>query len=773
MADRSRYQLLIHGAVQGVGFRPFLFSLSRQLSVTGWVANIPEGVVAEIEGPPELLERFLSRMHSERPRLASIHSCEVTVLDSSGFTDFEIRESLPGIVRGAVIPPDTAVCPDCLREMNDPADRRYRYPFINCTNCGPRFTIISALPYDRPNTSMSRFPMCPDCRREYEDPADRRFHAQPIACPVCGPQMTLKGKDGSTLHHGFEAVQGAAEAIMHGAIVAVKGIGGIHLMADPFSDAAVSLLRTRKLREEKPFALMMPDEAMTGTYCTVSDAERSALTGTAAPIVLLKKRLTSGSVRPVSEAVAPGNPFLGVMLPYAPLHHLLLGLLRQPVIATSGNLTDEPICIDDAEAFDRLGGIADLFLTHDRPILRPADDSIVRIISGREMVMRRGRGFAPLPVVTGLAESVPAIAVGGQMKNTIALCAGPSIIVSQHMGDLETVRSSELFRTTIDDLRTMYAVDPEFIVADTHPDYLSTRYASSTGLPIRSVQHHRAHIFACMAENRVTGPLTGVAWDGTGYGDDGSVWGGEFFTWDGATMQHAATFRPFPLPGSAAAVKEPRRVALGMLYELSGGSVESFSDLPCIASYAEKERQTLCRMMDQKVNTPRTSSAGRIFDAVAALIGVRWRMSYEGQAAMELEALAYQEPGAPAYPFMLQDQNIPYIIDWADMLSAIIADQRNGVPAAMIAARFHKTMSTVIGAVARRLGNDAVLLSGGCFQNALLTEQSIETLRLNGFSPYWHQRIPPNDGGLSVGQLYGAMLMHRISEREKEQAVCA
>lgn len=755
---------MIHGAVQGIGFRPFIYRLAGELKLNGWVSNIPEGVVIEAEGARKTLEHFSDRIHSELPALASIHSCEVTVLDPAGYRSFDIRESTLSGSKQAVILPDIALCPDCLNEMNDPKNRRYRYPFINCTNCGPRLTIIESLPYDRRNTTMVRFTMCPECQKEYDDPSDRRFHAQPNACPECGPQLMLTTNAGKTIAIKEAALHQAADAIRKGLIVAVKGIGGFHLMADPFNDKAVRTLRERKHREQKPFALLMPTITEAERYCEISEQEMKALSSAHAPIVLLRKLKKES---PLSSLIAPNNPLLGVLLPYSPLHHLLMRELGRPVIATSGNLSDEPICIDNEDAVQKLGGIADLMLMHDRPIVRQADDSIIRIIGGQEMVLRRARGLAPLPVRLPIEPKKRLIAVGAHLKNTIAMNVGSSVVVSQHIGDLETEQSLSAFKETISDFRHMYEIEPEAVIADKHPEYLSTQFAEAMEIPCIRIQHHAAHIFSCMGENHLTGEVFGVSWDGTGYGDDGTIWGGEFFRFTEGEMKRVGTFRPFPLPGGSAAVKEPRRSALGMLHELSGGTMNSVPQNCSIEQFSQQEVATLVQMMNKGINSPRTSSAGRIFDAVSSLTGLMHIMGFEGQGALELESIIGEEACEDQYDFTIAEgasDGTLSIIDWEEMITGIIDDMRNQVSKSIISQKFHTTMSEIIVRMAKRYGSRAVVLSGGCFQNAYLTERTIKRLLEEGLVPYRHQRIPPNDGGIALGQLYGAVLMqHRSS----------
>lgn len=760
MDTAVRYHITIFGAVQGVGFRPFVYRLAQQLQVNGWVSNHAGGVIIEAEAGKEVMDRFTAALTLEKPAVASIHSLEITELDPCHYSGFSIRQSDIAGTKTAVVMPDLAMCPDCRREMLDPNDRRYLYPFTNCTNCGPRWSIIRTIPYDRANTSMQRFTMCPDCRREYDDPSDRRFHAQPNACPVCGPSLTLTDASGTILSTRGDAFRQCARALMEGKIVAVKGIGGYHLMTDPFNDVSVRLLRERKRREEKPFAVMMPNIETALRYCDLDRKETDALLSTAAPIVLAQKRDGGSEGRMLSPSIAPGNPLLGIILPYAPVHHLLMHELQQPLIATSGNLTDEPICIDDTDALRRLGGIADLFLMHDRPILRHADDSIVRIMAERETVLRRGRGLAPLPVMLDHAPEQTILAVGAHLKNTVAVNVGAAVYISQHIGDLETEQSFHAFKESVNGLQDLYKITPDIIAADAHPEYLSSAYARALPQRKQIVQHHAAHIFSCMAENRLTSELFGVAWDGTGFGDDGTIWGGEFFSWDGEEMRRVGTFRPFPLPGGSTAVKEPRRTALGLLYEMSNGKLDGFEDLPTLQQFTPNQRETLRRMLMNGLNSPRTSSAGRLFDAVSSLIGLRHAMAYEGQAALELESLA-DASAAGVYPFIIgtlpSDPSVA-MVDWEPMVRSIIDDLRSSVPVAQISGKFHRTMAGIIVAMAERMGKRTVVLSGGCFQNALLTERTIARLTGSGFAPYWHQRIPPNDGGIALGQLYGTVL---------------
>jgi len=752
--ERARLRLMLRGAVQGVGFRPFVYRLATELRLSGWVMNSPQGVLIEVEGDKETLDAFLLRIEKEKPPRASIQSLESSYLDPIGLTGFSIRESDGSGTTAAVVLPDIATCPDCLRELFDPTDRRYLYPFTNCTNCGPRFTIITALPYDRPNTTMARFVMCEACRREYEDPENRRFHAQPNACPACGPQLTLWDQAGAVLAARHEALLMSAEVIRAGKIVALKGIGGFHLLVDARNRDAVLRLRERKHREEKPLALMVPSLDSAKAHCQVAELEARLLCSPECPIVLLTRR-SGPALEPIASEVAPGNPYLGVMLPYAPLHHLLLRELGFPVVATSGNLSDEPICTDEGEALERLAGVADCFLVHDRPIARHVDDSVARILLGRELILRRARGYAPLPI--HLARPLPPLlAVGAHLKNAIAASVGPEVFVSQHIGDLETAQAFDAFRGTITSLETLYDLHPTAVAADLHPDYLSTYFALRAGLPAIRVQHHYAHVLSCMAENALEGPCLGVAWDGTGYGPDGTVWGGEFLWPTAATFQRVAHLRTFRLPGGEQAVKEPRRAAIGLLYELFGDALFGMEELPPVRAFPRRERGILERMLVKEINTPRTSAAGRLFDAVAAILGLHLGPQFEGQAAMKLEWARDGIETDEAYPVRISDGPSALVLDWEPLVWEILADAREGVPAAEISAKFHNALVEGIVAVAEQVGEERIVLTGGCFQNRYLTERAVGRLRAEGFRPYWHQRIPPNDGGIALGQIVAA-----------------
>jgi hydrogenase maturation protein HypF len=808
MDASQRLRVTVRGAVQGVGFRPFVYRLASELSLQGWVNNSTRGVFIEVEGDPASLEAFRLRLEREKPPRAFIQSIEASRLDPVGFNGFEIRASETDGEHEALVLPDIATCPDCLREILDPHNRRYRYPFTNCTNCGPRFTIIEALPYDRPATSMKGFAMCPACRAEYENPADRRFHAQPNACAACGPQLALWDGDGHILAREEAALQRAVEAVRRGGILALKGIGGFHIVCDARPGKAVRELRRRKAREEKPLACMFPTLASVRLVCAVSDAEERLLLSPESPIVLLhrleghggqskpapgaasaagSKRTTDGegkgnaSVAPeLDPAIAPGNPYLGIMLPYTPLHHLLLSDLGFAIVATSGNRSEEPICTDEREVLERLSGIADLFLVHDRPIVRHADDSIIRLCAGRELVLRRARGFAPLPVplhtpqsthLDGMRPAVPGataapvnsprpapvLAVGAFLKSTVAVASGTNAFVGQHIGDLATLPARTAFMRAIGDLTQLFSVDPAVVACDLHPDYPSTRHAHAAGLPIVGVQHHEAHALACMAENELDPPVLAVSWDGTGYGHDGTVWGGEFLRVTEAGCERVAHLRTFRLPGGEQAVREPRRSALGVLHAMLAEGACQREDLAAVRAFSPAERRVLCALLRKGLNAPLTSSAGRLFDAVAALLDLQQTTRFEGQAAMALEFAARTSDTRESYAIELAATSAPpWVLDWEPLVEALLGDGRAGVAAAVCARKFHHALADAVVAVAQAVSLPRVVLSGGCFQNVLLTECTIQRLRAAGFQPYWHQRVPPNDGGVALGQLVAA-----------------
>jgi hydrogenase maturation protein HypF len=750
----ERRRLKVRGAVQGVGFRPFVYRLARELALSGHVENSPQGVTVEVEGAATALAEFQRRLDEDRPPAAFLESVDCEPLPSTGAAGFEIRRSDLAGERSALILPDRATCADCCRELLTAGDRRHRYPFTNCTRCGPRYSIVLSLPYDRQRTTMAGFALCAACRAEYEDPADRRFHAEPNACPVCGPQLALWDAAGRELAVREQALQGAAEALRGGQIVAVKGLGGFHLLVDARDQAAVLRLRERKRREAKPLAVMFPDLLAAAQRCVLEPEERTLLASAEAPIVLVRAREDID----IAPAVAPGNPHLGALLPYTPLHLLLLRELGFPVVATSGNLAEEPLCIDEAEAVERLSGIADLLLVHDRPIARPVEDSVVRLMAGRPMLLRRARGHAPLPVAAAPAGRT-LLAVGAHLKNTVAVVTGGRLLLGAHAGDLESERALSAFRGSIETLSGLFEAAPEAVACDQHPDYLSTQHARQMGLPVLAVQHHLAHVLAAMADNELEPPVLGLAWDGTGLGPDGTIWGGEALRVERDSWERVGWLRPFLLPGGDRAVREPRRSALGVLYALEGDRLFE-SDEPVLALFAPAELPVLRSMLQRRVNTPTTSSAGRLFDAVAALAGLASLHRFEGEAAMALEFAVGASEGHPAYPFELREANHhgrAVAVDWAPLIEEVRADRARGGGLRRIATRFHEALAEIAVALAVRTGERQVVLTGGCFQNRQLTERAVARLRAAGFEVHWHRRIPPNDGGIAAGQAVWAL----------------
>lgn len=759
-ATAVRRRITVRGTVQGVGFRPHVHRLAAELALTGFVGNTAHGVLIEVEGPTTDVERFCERLAGEPPPLATVTAVGVDEVPATGtdpgFTIRATEQSAPG---RTLLPPDTATCADCLRELADPADRRYRHPFITCTHCGPRFTIATGMPYDRAATTMAGFPMCPRCTREYDTPADRRFHAQPVACPDCGPRLRLVPAAGSAMRaaRDGEALSRARELLTAGRIVAVKGVGGYHLACDASDGHAVDTLRTRKARGDKPFAVMCADLAEAERIAEVGPAERAALTGLRRPIVLLRPRRGTG----LAAGVCPGSPHLGVMLPYTPVHTLLFGLPGDPpgprvLVMTSGNRSGEPIVTDDEEALTRLSGLADAWLAHDRPIASPCDDSLLRVrADGTEQVLRRSRGYAPRPLRLPVPVR-PALAVGGDLKNALCVGEGDLAWFGPHIGDMGDLATLEAAAGAERHLHRLTGVRPEVVAADRHPGYHSAAWARrrSARLPLRRpvfVQHHHAHIASVMAQAGLDGttPVIGVAFDGTGYGDDGSVWGGEVLVAGYNGYRRLAHLAPAPLPGGDAGVANPCRTALARLW---AAGLPWDPDLPSVAACSRDELRVLAAQVPSRVGCATTSSMGRLFDAVSSLAGVCHRAGYEAQAALELEAqacLAWDRDRA-AYPF--GDR-----LDPAPALRAVIGDLRRGTPVPVIAARFHRGVARAVAAVCRGVrdatGLNTVALTGGVFANALLEDASAGLLRDDGFTVLLHGEVPPNDGGLALGQL--------------------
>lgn len=758
-----RLDVVVRGAVQGVGFRPFVYRLAHELDLTGWVRNEAGGVRIAVEGPDGAIATFAARLRDRPPPRAVV--CEVLVRpgEPEGFGRFTIRRSDAAGRKVAFVLPDIATCPDCLAEILDPADRRHRYPFTNCTNCGPRFSIIRRLPYDRPGTTMRAFRMCPGCRAEYEDPLDRRFHAQPNACPACGPGLTLIEAGARRLAGNEVALAGAARLAREGRILALKGLGGYQLLVDATDPDAVRRLRRRKRRPRKPLALMVADLDAARSLARLDDDEASLLASPDAPIVLVRRR----GETPLAAAVAPDTDRLGIMLPTTPLHHLLLRDVGRPVVATSGNLSEEPICIDEHEAMTRLGGIADAFLIHDRPIERHVDDSVLWVFRGEPRPLRRARGLAPLPV--GLTTEGPdVLAVGAHQKNAVALALGAQAFVSQHIGDLTSLESRSVFEVVIADLLGLYEAAPTLVVHDLHPDYASSAWAEAAtapdaegplaGLPRVAVQHHHAHLAACLAEHRVEGPALGVVWDGTGLGDDGTVWGGEGLLGEAGGYVRVARLLPFRLPGGEAAVREPWRVASSLAREVHEAGL--ITELPALEGVPPAARGNVELLLERGVRSPWTSSVGRLFDGVACLAGLGLEASYEGQLAVALEHCAGDRDEAP-YPFPLlesTDHDGPgappeLAHDWRPLVAAVIEDRARGVDRDVVAARFHGALRAGIEALARRVGEPRVVLTGGCFQNRRLVSTVAASLEAAGHELLLHRQVPPNDGGIALGQV--------------------
>lgn len=755
---RQRMQLVVSGAVQGVGFRPYVYQLASSMGLTGWVRNTGDGVVIEVEGTPADVALFRQRLSLEAPVLARIGDVSASDLAAAGGEGFRIEESEPSAKPWVQVLPDVATCPDCLAEVFDPDDRRYRYPFTNCTHCGPRWSIIRQLPYDRAQTSMAAFPMCPACDAEYHDPDDRRFHAQPNACPACGPQLSYWDAEGNPLAERDDALRAAAETLRQGQIVAVKGLGGFHLMVDARNEAAVARLRTRKHRPVKALAVMVCDRQAAERIAEISVREAALLTGPATPIVLLRAR--HGGIAP---NVAPENPYIGVMLAYTPLHHLLLELLGFPVVATSGNRVDEPLCTDEWEALDKLAGIADAFLVHDRPILRPVDDSIVQVVDGHAMVLRRARGFAPEPL--SLKQSLPPlVAYGAFLKNTVAITRGRDILLSPHVGDLDTPEARRWQAHHIDALCDLYRVEPGHAVCDPHPDYPSTQAAQDSGLPLIQVQHHHAHVAAAMAEHGLDEPTLGVSWDGAGLGPDGTIWGGEWLMSGYRDFERVGHLMPFALPGGDKAALEPRRSALGMLHLLHGEQAFELTGLPSLRAFNSVEMEILKVALRADMRSPRTSSVGRLFDGVASLLGLVQTHAHEGHAAMQLQFAAERSSDTRSYRYDWSREAGCLALDWRPMLAQILRDLEQGDDRTDIARRFHQTLAAALTDICRELAVSRVVLTGGCFQNRLLLTLAHDCLKAAGIRAYWPRRFPPNDGGIALGQ--AVVAVHRLMSKE-------
>ncbi len=756
-------RVLVRGIVQGVGFRPFIYNLARQNNLKGWVRNTSGNVEIHLEGTSNHLDNFLTQFQNQLPPLARIDSLQILATKPENLVEFQILSSQFDPTQFQPISPDTAICADCRRELFDPSDRRYRYPFINCTNCGPRFTIIQSLPYDRPNTTMAGFVMCPSCRQEYENPEDRRFHAQPIACPACGPQVWFE-VDGQSIAEKDAAIQTAREWLKEGKILAIKGLGGFHLACDATNEKAVQILRERKQRSDKPFALMAFDLKTIEQYCLIKPEEKEWLESRFAPIVLLETHQPAL----LPNNIAPHQNRLGFMLAYTPLHLLLTEPEAEypPVLVmTSGNLSDEPIAYKDDQARSQLASLADGFLFHNREIHMRVDDSVVKSLRSKMYFIRRSRGFAPDPILIG-QELPPLLATGAELKNAFCLTRGQYAFLSHYIGDMENYETLTSFEEGIAHFEKVFQIKPETLACDQHPNYLATRYAvrraQEQNLPLVQVQHHHAHLVSCLADNQCDPgqAVIGVILDGTGYGNDGAIWGGEFLLGNQRGYQRLLHLKYVPLPGGDAAVRRVSRIALAHLW---AAGLEWEPDLPPVRAFCEEERTILRTQLENRINTPLTSSMGRLFDAVSALLGIREQVTYEGQAAIELENLA-DESETGSYPFLIHNDEI----DPAALWEAILSDWRKGLPVSIIAARFHNAVAQLILEAARIMrgisGSNTVALSGGVWQNSLLLKKTIPLLEKSSFKVLTQQRVPANDGGIALGQaLIAAEYLHSSS----------
>jgi hydrogenase maturation protein HypF len=740
-----RVRARVDGTVQGVGYRPFVYRLALEVGVAGWVLNDERGVLVEVEGPPDAVDAFVARLRGGAPPLADVRGVEAEDVPVLGEDGFQIVASERGGAATAPVTPDSATCEDCLAELADPGDRRYRYPFLNCTNCGPRFTIVRAIPYDRPLTTMAGFVMCDACQAEYEDPLDRRFHAQPNACPVCGPRVRLLERDGTEVGSD-DPLRTAVQDLLDGKILAIKGLGGYHLACRADDETAVALLRSRKHREDRPFALLVADAAAARTLVELGEQEATLLTSRARPIVLARRLADA----PIAESVAPRAPDLGLMLPYTPLHQLLAQDAGVSLVMTSGNVSDEPIAFHDDDALDRLAQIADRFLVHDRPIATRTDDSVVRVVRERPLLMRRSRGYTPAALDLPISASRHILGTGAEQKNAFCVAKGDRAWPSHHIGDIKNYETLTSLRDGVAHFEALFEVTPEVVAHDLHPDYLSTRYAlEREGVEHLAVQHHHAHLAATLAEHGETGPAVGAIYDGTGLGPDGTIWGGEILVGGLADFERAGRLAGVRMPGGEGAIREPWRMACSWLMQMREPLPAAFEPIP------QPRWNMVARMVATGMGSPFTSSAGRLFDAVAAMCGVRLEVSYEGQAAVELEALA--DPGAAeAYPFVLQPIP-PVIMNPQPAILAVLADLKAGVPVSTISARFHAGLArvTVEACVlaAQRAEVDLVVLSGGVFQNRLLLELTSAWLRDDGLRVIVPERLPPNDGQIAFGQV--------------------
>jgi len=747
---KSRTQIWITGIVQGVGFRPFIYNLAQKYELKGYVLNNTSGVNIEVEGEPSTIEEFIQKVKTEPPPQAVIFEINSQNIEPLGYEDFTIRKSDDREEKFVPISPEIATCKDCLKELFDPSDHRYRYSFINCTNCGPRFTIVKDIPYDRKFTTMAPFIMCEKCQREYDDPGDRRFHAQPNACPKCGPQLSLLDDKGRRINVP-DVITEVCRLLKDGKVVAIKGLGGYHLACDAMNGDAVSTLRSRKFREHKPFALMVKDIETAKALCYVTEDEEKLLKGTIRPIILLKKRPDCK----VADSVAPCQEYHGIMLPYTPLHHLLMAESGLVLVMTSGNISSEPIVYHDDEAFERLSRIPDYFLVHDREIHIRTDDSVSRVWHGKEVVLRRSRGYCPFPLILPFQLEGQILACGAELKNAFCLTRGNYAFMSHHIGDLENLETLTSFEQGIEHFKRIFNIDPAYIAYDLHPDYLSTKYALSVnGLPKIGIQHHHAHIASCMCDNGIDGAVIGISFDGTGYGTDEKIWGGEFLVCDYGGFERVAHLEYVPLPGGEKAIKEPWRMAASFLDRIYGDSMYELGI--DFVKFLDRNKWTIIRrMIDKGLNSPLTSSSGRLFDAVSALVGVRQEVYYEGQAAIELEMAADKDEEG-FYSYDLEESENGSQVMLEPIIRGVVTDIADNVSIPTIAGKFHNTMAKIILNICLRVrkasGIEKVALSGGVFQNTLLLNKTFSLLDGNGFKVYTQHRVPPNDGGIALGQ---------------------
>ncbi len=751
-ANKEHLQIEIKGFVQGLGLRPFVYRLAKKYRQYGWVANTSNGLSISIEGSPVLQQSFLKDLQYKSPPFAEIQSLLITQKRLHNFDGFLIKSSTTEGQNAVFVLPDISPCAECIAELFNPESRFYHYPFTSCCDCGARYSIMRQQPYDRIRTSMAKFSACEICLIEYSSAENRRFHSQTIACPVCGPQLNFLDKSGNKIVQGEKALTEAIDCLKQGKIIAIKGVGGFQLIVDASNSNAVKQLRLRKQRPEKPFALMVKNLASAKLLCQISKTEELALTSYASPIVLLRRLKT----RQIADAVAPNNNVLGIMLPSSPLHHLLANDFNLPLVATSGNKCGEPICMTESQALNRLADIADFFVSHDRDIIRPLDDSIIRVINNKPTVLRRARGFVPMPIT--ISQSLPEqLAVGGQMKNTVAVSQGNQLILSQHLGELDCLDSQNLFQQTLADCQHFYSIAPETVIHDLHPDYHSTNMANQLPIKKKAVQHHHAHILSCMAEHDLQPPVLGFAWDGTGLGLDNTIWGGECLQLSKQNFQRYAYFKPFPLVGGDKVANEPRRSALGLLYEIYSNDIFKHKNLDCLSTFSQQEKYLLQQSLNKQINTPYTSSVGRLFDGVSSLLGLSHINNFEGQAAMLLEQKASLQVTEDSYSYLLLKKP-PFIIDWQPMIIEILDDLTH-LGKNKIAAKFHNTLADIMLNLAHQAQQQQkIVLSGGCFQNSYLTERCIKKLETAGFTVYTHEKVPPNDGGLALGQLYSTVL---------------